>query len=132
MVHLRRHILLLSSIPPSHAVRGGETEIDELDEQGAALPKIGQRYVLEREVAMRDAQLVQPADGTEQLEGDELHLGLVLLSESIGFRDPREEVALRGKGGDHISASVVAEDAMQRAHEWEADAVQILRDAKIA
>mmetsp|Transcript_52040 Transcript_52040/g.161097 ORF Transcript_52040/g.161097 Transcript_52040/m.161097 type:complete len:320 (+) Transcript_52040:397-1356(+) len=124
-VHLRRLVGCFATGPvPAFAREGRLGKIDQLHLRAAARAPV-QHDVLQREVAVGHAKVVEPADGTEELPCDRLHPRLLLPAGAQGLLAPREEVAAGREGRDEVGAHAVPEDAQELAHVAVAQAVEV-------
>mmetsp|Transcript_23505 Transcript_23505/g.74488 ORF Transcript_23505/g.74488 Transcript_23505/m.74488 type:complete len:373 (+) Transcript_23505:236-1354(+) len=129
-VHLGSLVgLLAADLSPAPAREGDHSEVDDLHLQLVLL--LRQQDVLQREVAVRDAKVMQPPHARRDLPHDRLH-GLLARAARLGVAvAPAEEVAPSGQARDHVGVLLIAEDVEELAGKRVADLVQLPHDAQV-
>mmetsp|Transcript_52596 Transcript_52596/g.147591 ORF Transcript_52596/g.147591 Transcript_52596/m.147591 type:complete len:209 (+) Transcript_52596:693-1319(+) len=129
--HLRRPVdHLPPRLLPALAGQGRHGEVDDLNRRPAARV-LGQQYVLQGQVPVRDPHVMKHPHSVEDLPHDGLQLSLPLETWRQILRAPREQVAFRREGRDDIGALLVTEDPQQFVRVWEAGPIQLQHDAQV-
>mmetsp|Transcript_85234 Transcript_85234/g.241521 ORF Transcript_85234/g.241521 Transcript_85234/m.241521 type:complete len:276 (+) Transcript_85234:196-1023(+) len=130
-VHLRCLVGRLATQFKAAYPRGcRHAEVDELDLRRGALGA-REHDVLEREVPVGNAGVVEPPHGAEELQGNGQHRRLALRPRRRAPEAPGKEVALRRKRRHSIEVLRVGKDALQLAHKWGTPVVELLQDGKV-
>mmetsp|Transcript_27012 Transcript_27012/g.85499 ORF Transcript_27012/g.85499 Transcript_27012/m.85499 type:complete len:291 (-) Transcript_27012:50-922(-) len=131
-VCLRRLVRGLADIgaTSTHALWTAHAEVNELNLQVTRVVPC-QKNVLEAEVAVRDAILVQKLHGGQNLCHQRHHLNLPLSAQRRRALAPLEELALSRQGRHHIGHVLVPENTQELADRRERAAVQLLQDPEI-
>mmetsp|Transcript_58241 Transcript_58241/g.125104 ORF Transcript_58241/g.125104 Transcript_58241/m.125104 type:complete len:295 (+) Transcript_58241:451-1335(+) len=131
-MHLGRLIdLLASHLLPAGTLQGRHSEVYDLHLQ-QPIARIVEQDILEGNVSVRNAQVMQSPNRREDLHRNGQHRDLALLARTRLSGAPREEVALGGQGGDDVGVLLVAKDALQVHGVWEAPPVQAPQEPDVA
>eukprot|EP00420_Gonyaulax_spinifera_P010459 CAMPEP_0197936054 /NCGR_PEP_ID=MMETSP1439-20131203/114315_1 /TAXON_ID=66791 /ORGANISM="Gonyaulax spinifera, Strain CCMP409" /LENGTH=185 /DNA_ID=CAMNT_0043559011 /DNA_START=501 /DNA_END=1054 /DNA_ORIENTATION=+ len=107
----------------------GSTEVDDLHLRPAGCVR-GQQHVLQGEIAVGNAQAVEPLNREAELRHERLGHGLSHWTRRWGCEAPRVEVLI-GQGHHHVSALLVTEYAEQFAGVWELCTLEELDKAQV-
>mmetsp|Transcript_102604 Transcript_102604/g.271515 ORF Transcript_102604/g.271515 Transcript_102604/m.271515 type:complete len:302 (+) Transcript_102604:581-1486(+) len=107
----------------------GHREVDDLD----AGPSVGllQEQVLEADVPVPDAQLVQPTDRIQRLGNQRSDNGLALAPDTGQAEGPGEQVTIRGQRRHNVHAVGVLENTVEATHKRKPQVVQPLEHSDV-
>mmetsp|Transcript_34413 Transcript_34413/g.88847 ORF Transcript_34413/g.88847 Transcript_34413/m.88847 type:complete len:344 (-) Transcript_34413:33-1064(-) len=129
VVHLWCLVGALPNMSTARPQARGHREVDDLDTEPAV--DLLQKQVLEAEVPVPDAQIVQPADRIDRLRNQRSDHGFTLAPDTGQAEGPGEEVAVRGQRRHYVHADGVLENTVEATHKRKPQVVQPLEHSDV-